>query len=547
MTRSGSGALFAVDPYRLSKPKRAWCWLRGRAPSSVALFRRPPSALLALFLVARGMAAQLPIAAASDTDLGLPNDASAWTHRLLPRDIPGRRIPDLTIFSDLLDRGLSRRAVPLPQANTLAHLNYAQRRFGRIQFNSNAISFFNPETVLVKFRVQPLVAALRVEPLREWEAVQALRRRADVEFAELDTFERRQFTPNDPMLPTQWHHSIIGSYQAWDLGLGNRSVRVAIVDTPFQMDHPDLVANTISGWDIVANQAVTSSPGIAHSTICAGMAAAAINNGFGGAGVVNCQILPININGAISEMYNATLWAASNGVRVVNISWSGATNATLEAAGNFLRTNSGGILVMSAIDGNGLLNGANQPDVYCISMTDAADNFQGTMHGAYIDFAAPGYNIFSTTTGGGYTYGTGCSYAAPLFAGVVAWIIGINPALGPGDIIGILTNTAVNLGPAQYYGWGRVDFARAASAAAATLPNIQAAQWTNHSAVISAHYHPGLSYALLRSMQIAAPDWIPVHNVTLLTKGNTIILTDPSPPAPGAYYRVMASASLGWQ
>ena len=129
----------------------------------------------------------------------------------------------------------------------------------------------------------------------------------------------------------------------------------------------------------------------------------------------------------------------------------------------------------------------------------------------------------------------------------MAWIIGINPALGPGDIIGILTNTAVNLGPAQYYGWGRVDFARAASAAAATLPNIQAAQWTNHSAVISAHYHPGLSYALLRSMQIAAPDWIPVHNVTLLTKGNTIILTDPSPPAPGAYYRVMASASLGWQ
>jgi subtilisin family serine protease len=476
----------------------------------------------------------------------LPEDASPLAHRLLPRDIPGRRIPELTAFSELEAPDLVRRAVPMPQANTLAHLNYARRRFGRIQLDSTTTSLFNPEIVLVKFRGEPLVSALRVEPVRELDAVQALRRRADVEFAELDTFERRQFTPNDPMLATQWHHSIIGSYQAWDLGLGSQAVRVAIVDTPFQMDHPDLVANTVNGWDIVANQSVTSSTGIVHSTICAGMVAAAINNSIGGAGVANCRILPININGAISEMYNATLWAASNGVRVVNISWSGATNSTLEAAGYFFRTNAGGILVMSAIDGNGLLNGPNQPDVYCISMTDAADNFQGTMHGNYIDFAAPGFNIFSTTTGGGYTYGTGCSYAAPLFAGVVAWIIGTNPTLGPSDVIAILTNTAVNLGPVQYYGWGRVDFARAASAAAATLPNIQSARWTNHSAIISVNYRPEVSYSFFRTTQLSPPDWMVVSNATISTNGNTLELTDPSPPAANAYYRVSVSAK-GWQ
>jgi len=49
-------------------------------------------------------------------------------------------------------------------------------------------------------------------------------------------------------------------------------VRVAIVDTPFQMDHPDLVANTVAGWDAVANQPVTSGPGIDHSTLWGGMA-----------------------------------------------------------------------------------------------------------------------------------------------------------------------------------------------------------------------------------------------------------------------------------
>ena len=74
-------------------------------------------------------------------------------------------------------------------------------------------------------------------------------------------------------------------------------------------------------------------------------------------------------------------------------------------------------------------------------MTDAADNFQDTQYGPYIDFAAPGYHIYSTSTGGGYAVGSGCSYAAPLVAGVVAWMFGLNPTLSPDEVIGILKDT----------------------------------------------------------------------------------------------------------
>jgi thermitase len=479
----------------------------------------------------------------SDEEIGIPADAAVLARRELPRDIPGRRIPELAVFSLLNSPDLAKQAVPLPQANTLAHLNFQQRRFGRLQSNSGSISFFNPETVLVKFRSQPVAAALRVEPGREWEAVQALRKRPDVEYAELDTFERRQFTPNDPLIGMQWHHKVIGSYEAWLYGLGSAAVRLAIVDSPFQMDHPDLAANTVSGWDIVANEPVTSSAGILHSTMCAGMAAAVINNGVGVAGAVNCQVLPININGAISEMYSATLWAATNGVRVVNISWSGCTNALMESAGYFLKTNAGGILVMSAIDGSGPLDAANQPDVCCISETDAADNFQLTMYGPYIDFAAPGYEIFSTTIGGGYTTGSGCSFAAPLFAGVVAWMFGVNPTLTPGGVIGILTNTAVDLGAPgwdPFYGWGRVNFAGAAAATVATLPNIVSTQWSNGQVIIQANFTAGLRYSLWRASQLASPDWTPV--VALLsTNGALISLTDSAPPETNAFYRVEAT------
>jgi subtilisin family serine protease len=476
--------------------------------------------------------------------LGLPSDLASLPCPKLPYDIPGRRIPALTAFSNLFAVDLAARALPLPRANTLAHVNYQARRFGRLATEQRSVLFFNPETVLVKFRGQPLVSALRVEPLREWDAVQALRRRADVEFAELDTFERRQFTPNDPQLGRQWHHQVIGSFRAWDYGLGQPAVRVAIVDAPFQMDHPDLAANTVSGWDVVANQPVASSPGIVHSTLCAGMAAAVINNGVGVAGAANCQVLPININGALSEMYNATLWAATNGVRVVNISWSGGTNPVLEAAGLFLKTNANGILFMSAIDGSGLLNGPNQPDVYCVSMTDAADNSQSTMYGPYIDFAAPGYQIYSTSTGGGYSSGTGCSFASPLVAGVAAWIFGLNPTLAPDDVIGILTNTAVDLGPAgrdEFYGWGRVDFGAAAAAAAATLPSISSVQWSNHALIVSANFRPGVDYSLWRTPQLTPPIWEQAANALLTTNGSAISLTDPAPFPASAFYRVQAS------
>ena len=498
--------------------------------------------LLTFVAVAAG--AQLPYSSASDPELRLPPDLASLHRPALPEAIPGRRIPALTTFSNLWAADLAERAVPLPEANTRAHVNYQQRRFGRLAAGQGTVEYFNPETVLVKFRSQALVSALRVEPLREWEAVQALRHRPDVEFAQLDTFERRQFTPNDPQLASQWHHQVIGSFQAWNHSLGNPSVRVAIVDTPFQMNHPDLAANTVSGWDVVANQPVTASAGIVHSTMCAGMAAAVINNGVGVAGAANCRVLPININGAISEMYNATLWAASNGVRVVSISWSGGTNAVLEAAGLFLKTNASGILIMSAVDGNGPENGPSQPDVYCISMTDAADNFEDTLYGAYVDFAAPGWQIYSTSTGGGYATGSGCSYAAPLVAGVVAWMFGVNPTLAPGDVIGILTNTAVELGPPgwnEYYGWGRVNFGAAAAAVVATLPNITSVQWSNHTVVVSTNFRPGPGYSLWRSTQLGPPAWGQVTGTLLATNGGNLFLTDPAPLSTTAFYRVEAS------
>ena len=463
----------------------------------------------------------------------------------LPGEIPGRRIPALTRAADWDSPQLTNFAVPLPEANTRAHVHFQQRRFGREQSGNGELVAFNPETVLVKFRDWTHPAALRVEPLREGEALRAMRARPDVQYAELDVFQRRQFTPDDPLFGNQYHHQIIGSAQAWDISRGSPAVRIAIVDTPFQMNHPDLAGNTGAGWDVVANGPVTSAPGIVHSTFCAGMAAAGLGNGVGVAGAGTCQVLPLNINGATSEMYNATVWAANHGVRVVSISWSGANSDVLETAAHYLRTNTAGILGMSALDGSGPCNYTNQPDIYCVAMTDDADNFTGTQFGSYIDFSAPGWRVFSTATGSGYVTGSGTSYATPLFCGVVGVLMSINPGLGPDEIIGLLQATAVDLGPPgrdSFYGWGRIDFAAAATAARATRPLIANVRWENGQVTMEVTWRPGPRYSLARSPTLAPGQWQPVVGAILATNVGTLSLTDPAPPPGPTFYRVQLAA-----
>jgi subtilisin family serine protease len=435
---------------------------------------------------------------------------------------------------------LSGRAVPLPEANTLAHLNYQERRFGRVQTAGGETRLFNPELILVKFKTQKIVSALGVASGREVEAALALAGRTDVEFAELDVLQRQAFVPNDPLLGQQWHHPVLGSFAAWDKNLGRGFIRIGIVDAPFQMDHPDLAANVAGGWDLVANQPVTASSGIHHSTFGAGLAAGVVGNGLGIAGAGNCRILPLNINGFTSEMCNAVYWAATNDVRVVNISWTGADSDALNAAGTYLKTTARGILAMAGLNGPGFVDYPNQPDIWCISMTDAADNPQSA-YGYHIDFTAPGWAVYSTTTNGGYAFDSGTSYSTPLFCGIVAVLFSINPTLSPDEVINLIKNTAIDKGPPgwdMWYGWGRINFGAAAAAAVATLPALSGALQTNGQFCVATTLRPGLRYTLWRTQTLSSPQWAQVPDAILSTNNDRLLLTDPSMATGTQFYRI---------
>ena len=76
------------------------------------------------------------------------------------------------------------------------------------------------------------------------------------------------------------------------------------------------------------------------------------------------------------------------------------------------------------------------------------------------EIAAPGVNVVSSFTGGGYRSADGTSMAAPHVTGVAALLLQAEPSLSPDQLEAILIGTAEPLGamiPNQATGWGLVN------------------------------------------------------------------------------------------
>ena len=456
-------------------------------------------------------------------------------------------------LGELLDENLIQKTVPLNQAKTRPLPEKIHGSLGSWTNFNGYVEHFNPGILLVKFQNMAFTSVLRVEPYCEREALMILGKRDDLAYSCLDRLKTRQssrgiFRPNDPSLVKQWHHDKIHSYAAWRFGMGHASIRIAIVDTPFQMDHPDLTPNAGPGWDVIDEKIVTEAKGINHSTLTAGFCSAVIHNNLGVAGIGSCQVIPINITGFVSEMYQAIVWAADHQVRVVNISWDGANEPALNDAGLILKTKTRGMLVMSGINDVGYLNYPAYPHIYAISMTDDAD-MQRSAHGEHIDFAAPGWDLFGPITAGLYGYDSGTSFATAIVSGVIGVLMSINPSLSPQEIEEILKATTSDLGQAgwdSYYGWGRIDFQAAAAKAASTVTqSIQISgifPYSNGMAIKVPSLSSG-SYVLWRKTNLHGDQWDWVRSSQIVNAQSSNLLVDPTIPLLQGFYEVQAVLS----
>lgn len=298
-----------------------------------------------------------------------------------------------------------------------------------------------------------------------------------LKFAEVDGQLKLSNVTNDPDAVNEWHLGTIGASTAWNYANGS-GVTIAILDSGVDGTHPDLVANLVPGYNMVDNNTNTADVQ-GHGTMVAGTAAAVGNNGIGAAGVAYAaNIMPMRVADSAGYAYysaisSALTWAADHGAKVANISFAGVhASSSIISAANYLK-GKGGVTVAAA-GNSGVLDSTPSTDaMISVSATDGSDNRTSwSSFGPYVDVAAPGAGIFTTTNGGGYGAPSGTSFSSPLTAGIIALMMSANPRLSPTQLANLLTSTARDLGDVgwdQYYGYGRVDAAAAVAAAVSTI------------------------------------------------------------------------------
>jgi hypothetical protein len=292
--------------------------------------------------------------------------------------------------------------------------------------------------------------------------------------------------PDDPGLTAQWHLQTVEATGAWQIRKGQARATVAILDTGVDMDHEDLqsrlfinpgedlngngiaepededgldtdgngLIDDLRGWDFVNLPPGSLWPGEdgapadpdpddfnGHGTHCAGIAAAAGNNGLGVAGLgFGSTIVPIRIGyqapdgmGYVGYSMEGLMLAADYGCDVVSMSYGSSGFSSIEQELFFMLSQSGMVCVGAAGNENSTSTfyPAGYPQVLAVAATRQGDSRAPySNHGDWIDVAAPGSQILATTVGGGYGRLTGTSMACPLTAGLCVLLKGLHPEWG---------------------------------------------------------------------------------------------------------------------
>lgn len=307
----------------------------------------------------------------------------------------------------------------------------------------------------------------------------------------------------------KWHWTKTNFPAAWDISRGSSAVKVLVIDSEFDTEHPDLKTKFVAGRNFDSGTADYQSGRVRattvneafHGTHVAGLVGAASDNAEGGPGACfDCTIIPFKVGlgpGAtttnnvdekfVRDVTEALRAAGDTDAAVINMSLgTSRDHAPLREAVAYARSR-GKVIVAAA--GNSQLNTQgpsgvpNYPGAYegviAVASTRPDDTIAPTStNGAYVDVAAPGDSVLSTwdtrldgtvpanlqpTHGIGYKVLGGTSMASPIVAGLAALVKTIRPDLNPDEVELLIEQGADDLGaggPDPVYGAGRINALR---------------------------------------------------------------------------------------
>ncbi len=275
----------------------------------------------------------------------------------------------------------------------------------------------------------------------------------------------------------------IGAPAAWAAGFNGAGVKVAVLDTGADLDHPDLEGRVSQAVSFVPGETARDGNGHGTHTVStvggSGSASGGAERGVApGADLLVGKVLADEGYGEDSWIIAGMEWAAGQGARVISMSLGGSSPSDgsdpLSQAVNRLTEQTGALFVVAA--GNtGSEASISAPGAADAALTVAAVDSDDQMAyfssmgpriGDYAlkpDIAAPGVDILAAKAGGTADSGwyetmSGTSMATPHVAGAAALLAQQHPQWKAAQLKDALMSTSRQLsGSAYQTGAGRVD------------------------------------------------------------------------------------------
>ena len=338
-----------------------------------------------------------------------------------------------------------------------------------------------------------------------------------VTFVERLGAQRRvSFVPTDPFFPRQWHIPAVRGFEAWAFRPAwLRPVRVAIIDSGIDGDHPEFRGKLVAANTFVGGSALRDKHG--HGTFVAGLIGARLDNeGIAGlafpARLMVAKVVRDDGVVPLEAEARAIRWAVDRGARVINLSLGGLRDpfdpnhdsySPLEASAVEYAVRKGAVVVAAVGNGDQARElpwkyasyPAALPHVLGVSALarDGSVPMFSNRDDLYNDIAAPGDDLLSTLPYSltalrptcleqGYSEcgppefrrGQGTSFASAIVTAGATILRGSRPDLGAGQIRTILERSAVDQTSATgcrrctadrdaLSGWGKLDVAAAVS------------------------------------------------------------------------------------
>jgi hypothetical protein len=156
---------------------------------------------------------------------------------------------------------------------------------------------------------------------------------------------------------------------------------------------------------------------------------------------------------------------AARGVRIMNMSLSGPSNAVLQNA--IAAAQAKGIVIVAAAGNNGTGAEPSYPAAYpgvlaATAVDQGLNIYRRATRGPYVDLSAPGVNVWVASAQGGGMLKTGTSYAVPFVSAAAGLVLASNPELDAKSVRVRLEESARDLGqPGRdpVFGFGLVQMA----------------------------------------------------------------------------------------